>query len=70
MLNWLHSHRTLRGARAPRSDAGLARVDATPGRDEPDVAADLIGQARRPGESGVPTVANDALWLPPLWLSW
>ena len=70
MLNWLQTHRTVRGSPAPRADAALVRVDTVSGGDEPDVAANLIGQVRHPGESGMPMVANDALWLPPLWLSW
>ena len=70
MLNWLHPHHTVRGSRAPRSDAALVRIDTVLGGDAPDVAPDLIGQARRSSEPGMPMVANHALWLPPLWLSW
>ena len=41
MLNWLHANHTARGARAPQSNAVVARITVVLHSDEPQTGVDL-----------------------------
>lgn len=69
MLTWLQSHRSLRGARAPRADAALGVTAPMPDQIT-EMDAELAGQVVRGSILTVAAEGNDATWLPPLWLSW
>jgi hypothetical protein len=70
MVNWLHAHRTHRGARVAHSALSPAGTNTPLRSSDAEAMTELVGEAQYRSEARALPAVNELSWLPPLWLSW